>query len=217
MAAIPTALFWRRLDTAGAEQAVCQDRPGLRAKGTMLAASPVPYSCRYELITDDGWAVVRCEITVEGAGFVRTARLERAAGRWRVTAGEQGNLDAAMRAGGHPRTDLPGCEEPGTLQDAMDVVIGGSALAPTPMIRRLGLVGGAEAEAGMAQSVTAGPNITVPVAWVLLPSLEVLNASWTVRGLGDGQVHVLSGSVSAQLRVDPQGYVRHYPGVAERA
>src|SRR5262245_12429135 len=103
MAALPMALFWRRLDTAGSEQVLYSDRAGLRAKGTLVSASPVPIACRYELYTDDTWATARCEVTVEGSGFLRTVRLERAAGRWRVTATEQGNLDAALRAAGHDR------------------------------------------------------------------------------------------------------------------
>jgi hypothetical protein len=205
MAATPTALFWRRLDTAGAEQAICHDGAGLRAKGTMLAASPVPYACRYEVYTDETWATARCEVTVEGAGFLRSVRLERAAGRWRVIATEQGNLDAALRAAGHARVDQPGCEEPGKLYSALDVAIGGSALTPALPIRRLKLLGGASG------------NQSVDVAWVLVPSLEVLDDTWTYRLLDDGRVRVTGKSTFAELEVDERGYVRHYPGLADRA
>ena len=56
MAALPTALLWHRLDAPGAEQALLSDRTGLHARGTVLSASPIPFSCRYELHTDESWS-----------------------------------------------------------------------------------------------------------------------------------------------------------------
>jgi hypothetical protein len=205
VAALPTALFWRRLDMAGSEQVLYSDGAGLRARGTMLAASPVPHACRYELYTDETWATARCEVTVEGAGFIRSVRLERAAGRWRVTATEQGNLDAALLAVGHDRAAQPGCEEPIKLNPALDVDLGFTPLTNTLPIRRLGLL-----------NVPVGTSRTVVVAWVLVPSLEVVESSQTYQNLGNHQVRFVSGPFSADLDVDEQGYVRHYPGLAER-
>jgi hypothetical protein len=131
--------------------------------------------------------------------------LERAAGRWRVTATEQGNLDAALRAAGHARADQPGCEEPSKLYAALDVVIGGSALSHTLPIRRLRLLNG------------AGGKQSVDVAWVLVPSLEVLDDTWSYQLLEDGRVRVTGKSTSVELDVDQRGYVRHYPGLADLA
>jgi hypothetical protein len=201
---VPTALFWRRTDTAGSEHAVCMERTGLRARGTALAATPVPYTCRYDLLTDDTWATTRCEVTVEGAGFVRSVRLERATGRWRVTANEQGNLDAALLAAGHTRADQPGCEDPGTLFTALDVDLGYSPLTNTLPIRRLRML------------ETPGVRYPIEVAWILLPSLEVVVASQTYRASDEGVVRFTSGTFSADLIVDERGYVRHYPGLADR-
>jgi len=205
MAGLPTALFWRRLDTAGSEQVLYSDIAGLRARGTMLAASPVPLVCRYELYTDDTWATARCELTAEGAGFIRSVRLERAAGRWRVTATEQGNLDTALLAAGHTRAAQPGCDEPMKLNPALDVDLGFSPLTNTLPIRRLGLL-----------DVPVGTSRTVVVAWVLVPSLEVVESTQTYQNLGNHRVRFVSGSLSADLDVDEQGYVRYYPGLAER-
>jgi hypothetical protein len=211
-----TALFWRRLDTAGSEQAICTERNGLRVRGTQLAATPVPYACRYEILTDDSWATTRCEVTVEGAGFLRSVRLERAAGRWRVTANEQGNLDAVLRAAGHPPVDQPGGEDPGTLSMALDVDLGGSPLTNTLPIRRLGLLDAAHAPTpGAAQP--EGIRHNIEVAWVLVPSLEVIASAQTYHAAGDGVVRFTSGSFSADLKIDERGYVRHYPGLADRA
>jgi hypothetical protein len=185
MAGLPKALMWRRIDSAGAEQVVLSDRSGLHARGTMVAALPVPFACRYELYTDNAWATARFDATVEGAGFVRTVRLERAAGRWRVTAGEQGDLDAA-------------------LVDALDVDLGQSPLTNTLPIRRLGLAGAAP-----------GATRTIEVAWVLVPSLEVVESTQTYATLGGGRMRFTSGSFAAELVLDPDGYVRHYPGLAD--
>jgi hypothetical protein len=211
-----TALFWRRLDTAGSEHAICTERVGLRARGTMLAATPVPYACRYEILTDESGATTRCEVTVEGAGFLRAVRLERAAGRWRVTANEQGNLDATLRAAGLTRVDQPGCDDPGTLTMALDVDLTGSALTNTLPIRRLGLLDAIHAPADGADRPPAGRH-TIDVAWVLVPSLEVVVSTQTYQAVGGGIVHFTSGSFSADIRIDERGYVRHYPGLADRA
>jgi len=210
-----TALFWRRLDTAGSEHVICTERVGLRARGTVLAATPVPYVCRYEILTDESWATMRCEVTVEGAGFLRAVRLERAAGRWRVTANEQGNLDATLRAAGHARVDQPGCDDPGTLTMAFDVDISGSVLTNTLPIRRLGMLEAIHAPSDGAQP--AAPRHTIDVAWVLVPSLEVIASTQTYQAAGGGVVRFTSGSFSADVQVDERGYVRHYPGLAARA
>jgi hypothetical protein len=205
MAGLPNALLWRRLDTAGAEQVLFSDRAGLHARGTMLAAAPLPYTCRYELYTDDTWATARMEATVEGPGFVRQTRLEHAAGRWRVTATEQGDLDAALLAAGRKRAGLPGMEDPSELSAAVDVDLGFSPLTNTLPIRRLNLFG------------AVGTTSTVTVAWVLVPSLEVIAGEQTYTVLANDQIRYASGSFTADLTIDAQGYVVHYPGLAERA
>jgi uncharacterized protein len=206
VAELGKTLFWRRTDTAGAEHTLYTDRAGLRAKGTMLAATPVPFTARYELYTDDTWTTARCEVTTEGSGFLRSVRLERAAGRWRVTASEQGNLDAAMLAAGQLRPGQPGADDPGKLHPALDVDISFSPLTNALPIRRMNLLDAA-----------IGTSRTVVVAWILLPSLEVIESSQTYRVVGDHQVRFTSGAFSADIDVDEQGYVLRYPELAERA
>jgi hypothetical protein len=207
MSELTTALFWRRLDAAGAEQTLLDGRgTRLHARGTMVAATPVPHACRYELHTDDTGATARFEATVEGPGFVRSVRLERAAGRWRVTASEQGHLDAALRRAGRTTVGLPGSEDPGRLSNALDVDLGFSPLTNTLPVRRLGLL-----------NAEPGTSRTVEVAWVLVPSLEVVDSLQNYTVVGDGRLNFTSGSFSAELTFDPNGYITHYPGLAERA
>lgn len=172
----------------------------------MLAATPVPFSCRYEIYTDESWATARFEATVEGSGFVRSVRLERATGRWRVTASEQGDLDAALRAAGHPRGGMPGAEDPGRLYSALDVDLAYSPLTNTLPVRRLGMLDAAP-----------GTSHSVDVTWVLLPSLEVIESTQSYRVLDPGSVRFTSGSFTTEITLDADGYVVDYPGLAQRA
>jgi hypothetical protein len=205
MSTLPVSLFWRRKDTTGTEHALVDARRGLYARGHQLAVDPIAYSCRYELQTDPTWATVRLDVATEGAGWVRSVRLELAAGRWRVTASEQGDLDAALTGAGHARAGLPGMEDPDLLYGAFDVDLSGSPLTNTLPIRRLDL---SRAEVGVAHRLN--------VAWVLLPSLEVVQADQIYTALGDGRVRYASETFSADLIVDDDGFVRDYPGLAER-
>jgi hypothetical protein len=206
MPVLRRSLLWRRLDTTGAEHALIDERVGLRARGTIVAAAPLAYTLGYELLTDDAWASARLAVTVEGAGWLRTVKLERAGGRWRVTASEQGDLDAALVSAGHARVELPGCEEPGELFDALDVDLGYSPLTNTLPLRRLGLLGAAP-----------GTTQAVAMAWVLVPSLQVVAAKQRYTVLGEGRVRYESGTFAADLTIDGDGYVTRYPGLAERA
>ncbi|MEU4419451.1 putative glycolipid-binding domain-containing protein [Actinoplanes sp. NPDC024001] len=202
---LPTALFWERRDVAGAEHALLEARSGLYAHGTALAAAPVPYACHYELQTDPDWVTTRLDVRAEGAGWARSVRLELAAGRWRITATESGDLDAALVAAGHARAGLPGSEDPDLLYGAFDADLGGSPLTNSLPIRRLDLL---KAETGVAHRLS--------VAWVLVPSLEVVQADQIYTPLGDNRVRFASETFSADLTCDDDGFVVDYPGLAGR-
>jgi hypothetical protein len=204
MAPLPDSRFWSRRDTSGVEHALIDARSGLYARGTAAAVDPIAYTCRYELQTDRSWVTTRFEVTTEGSGWARSLRLELAAGRWRATTSEQGNLDAALTATGHARAGLPGTEDPDLLYGAFDVDLTGSPLTNTLPIRRLGLL---KADAGVSHRLS--------VAWVILPSLEVVQADQIYTALGDGQVRFASETFSADLGVDDEGFVISYPGLAE--
>ncbi|WP_233258036.1 putative glycolipid-binding domain-containing protein [Micromonospora sp. S4605] len=206
MPTMPKSLFWTRTDTAGAEHARFDDTRGLTARGTQLAVDPIPYTCRYQLATDEGWASTRLEIEVEGAGWLRSVRLERAADRWRVTTAEQGDLDGALTAAGHPPAGLPGTDDPDRLADALDIDLGGSALFNVLPVRRLGLI---DAPPDTVRRIT--------VAWVLVPGLQVVPAEQVYTALGPRRVRFASDTFTADLELDANGYVLRYPGLAERS
>ncbi|MFU8872205.1 putative glycolipid-binding domain-containing protein [Micromonospora sp. SL4-19] len=203
---MPKSLFWSRTDTAGSEHVVFDDhRPGLSARGVVLAVDPVPYTCRYQLTVGADGSTDRLETEVEGAGWARSVRLERAGHGWRVRTGEEGDLDATLRAAGHPPAGLPGTDEPDRLADALDVDLSGSPLFNTLPVRRLGL---GRAPTDHARRIT--------VAWVLLPSLAVVPAEQVYTSLGPGQVRFTSDTFTADLDLDADGFVVRYPGLAER-
>jgi uncharacterized protein len=204
MPTLPTARFWERRDVPGVEHALVDARDGLYARGTQQAVDPIPYTARYELQTDPQWATTRVDVVAEGAGWARTLRLELAAGRWRVTTAEQGNLDAVLVAAGHAAAGLPGTEDPDLLYGAFDVDLTGSPLTNTLPIRRLGLL---TAERGVAHRIS--------VAWVLLPSLEVVQADQIYTPQADGVIRFASDTFSADLIVDDEGFVTDYPELAE--
>jgi len=205
MSTLPKALLWQRTDTDGTDLALVDDRRGLHARGVATAIDPIPYVCRYELVTDETWATAHMDVSVEGAGWLRTLRLERAAGRWRTVTGEQGDLDRALVNAGHGPASQPGTEDPDRLHEAIDVDLGGSPLTNTLPIRRLAL-----------SSEPAGTTHRLTMAWVLLPSLEVLPSVQTYRVLDESTVRFDDDDFSADLSIDKEGYVVRYPGLAER-
>ena len=54
------------------------------------------------------------------------------------------------------------------------------------------------------------------MAWVLVPSLEVIQADQIYTLLDDGRVRFASETFSADIEVDDDGFVTHYPGLARR-
>ncbi|MEV7329659.1 putative glycolipid-binding domain-containing protein [Micromonospora sp. NPDC093244] len=202
---MPKSIFWSRTDTAGSEHVLLDDGNGLAARGTLLAVDPIPWTARYRVTTAPDWSTTRVEVEAEGSGWLRRVTLERATGRWRVTTAEQGDLDAALVAAGHPRAGLPGTDDPDRLADALDVDLSGSPLFNALPFHRLGMA---------AQAADMPRRITV--AWVLLPGLEVVPAEQTYTGLGPGRVRFASGTFTADIDVDADGYVVRYPGLAER-
>ena len=115
------------------------------------------------------------------------------------------DFDAVLLAAGHVGRTLPGTEEPERLADAFDVDLGGAPLLNTVPVRRLGL-----------RDAPPGTSHTLCVAWVLVPSLQVLPSEQVYTALGGGRVRYTSGGFSADLELDAEGYVTHYPGLAER-
>lgn len=207
MPPLPTkSLFWARLDTTGSDHALIDDQHGLTASGIAQAVDPIPYTCRYDIATNPDWESVRLNVEITGAGWSRGVRLTCSNREWRITTTEFGDLDTALRAGGHPPVGLPGTEDPDRLVGAIDPDLGHAPLFNTLPLRRLGL---ADAEAGTERQIQ--------VVMVLVPSLLVMPAEQVYTVLEAGRVRFTSEGFTTELDLDPQGYVRRYPGLAQRA
>src|SRR5215207_5697815 len=194
---LPRAHLWNRLDTDGTDLALFDDHADrLLARGVVTAADPQPHTCGYELATAAGFATSRLTVTVEGAGWWRQVRMERGVDGWRVTTSEQGS---------GLTTDLPGIEEPDRLYDALDVDLEATPLTNTLPIRRLGLLDAAP-----------GTEHTITVAWMRVPSLQVMPAEQTYTAIAPGVVRYSFGRFTAHLIVGADGFVAHYPGYARR-
>ncbi|MGH3742914.1 MAG: putative glycolipid-binding domain-containing protein [Micromonosporaceae bacterium] len=188
-------VLWRRVTSDGIEHVLLDDAEGLRARGTMTAAEPQPYTCRYSLATNQQWVVTTLEVETEGAGWRRRVRLERDSSGWRITANEHGDLEPS----------LPGIEAPEVLNAAVDPDLGFSPLFNTLPVRRLDLMGR-----------PTGTSETLMMAFIIVPSLVVTPSEQTYTVMGDGRIGYTSGTFTAELQFDPDGYVRHYPGLATR-
>ncbi|MQA26839.1 MAG: hypothetical protein GEU94_15575 [Micromonosporaceae bacterium] len=189
-------LVWRRTTAAGVEHMLLDDSRGLHARGTMAAGGDRPYTCRYTVLTDGEWATTTVDVETEGAGWRRRVRLERSGGGWAVTTNEHGMLD----------TSLPGIELPEALDEAVDVDLGYSPLFNTLPVRRRALL-----------DQPVGTSETYLMAFIVVPELVVAPSEQTYTVLGDGRIRYASGDFTADLEFDPDGYVRHYPGLATRA
>jgi hypothetical protein len=55
------------------------------------------------------------------------------------------------------------------------------------------------------------------MCWVDVPSLELSESRQRYEPLGDARVRFLSGSFSADIQFDSDGFVMSYPGIARRA
>jgi hypothetical protein len=176
----------------------------LRATGTQLALDPLPYRLDYRLdASGEGYVTRSLRVEVAGECWERRLRLERApAGEWTAEVGVEGELDLPASGG-----DIAG------LGEALDCDLGFSPLTNTMPVLRHGL----HREPGQVELV---------MAWVSVPDLGVhalaqryghVRASETGSTVGYASVEDDgSESFTADLELDPDGLVRHYPGLARR-
>jgi uncharacterized protein len=188
------ALFWLREDAPGAEFCTVRlDVEGLQATGVAVGGQPAPYRLDYELATDRRLVTRRVELWSTGGTWSRELHLEHdGAGAWtcRVETHGQANLPPA---GG----------DDASLVGALDCDIGFSPLTNTMPILREGV-----RAKGRASEILA--------AWVSVPDLGVTASKQTYEGVGPDRVRYRSGSFSAILELDEDGFVRIYPGLARR-
>jgi uncharacterized protein len=175
----------------------------LYARGTQVATDPLPYRLDYRLdASAEDWVTRSLHIAAVGESWERRLRLERdPGGEW--TAGVDGGGELDLRAPGGDALDLG---------EALDCDLGFSPLTNTMPVLRHRL----HRHPGQVEFV---------MAWISVPDLGVHVSDQRYEHLGvnsDGAT-VKYASVedgretfTADLELDHDGVVRHYPGLARR-
>jgi hypothetical protein len=179
------------------------DHGSLRASGTQLGADPLPYRLDYRLdASAEGYVTRSLRIAAAGEGWERRLLLERdPGGKWTAEAGSEGELNLPA----------PGGEVSG-LGEALDCDLGFSPLTNTMPMLRCGLH-------------TQPGRVDLLMAWISVPGLRVRASPQRYEHLGsngDGATVKYASiedgreAFTADLEVDRDGLVRHYPGLARR-
>jgi hypothetical protein len=169
----------------------------IHARGTALAGGPAPYRVDYELDTVADHLTRRLTVRAAGPGWARELRLARDAdGTW------------SARRTADPPDGVDGLADVDLLDQALDCDLTYSPLTNAMPVRRHGL--------------HLGPGqVDLVMAWVQLPGLTVLRNGQRYRHLrllpgGGAAVRYSSGTFSADLTVDADGFVLEYPELATR-
>ena len=67
------------------------------------------------------------------------------------------------------------------------------------------------------QLLEVGPARDYVMRWIDVPSLEITRSEQRYEPLGNGLIRFRSGSFTADIRFDDDGFVIDYPGIAQRA
>jgi hypothetical protein len=170
----------------------------LSAHGAVVASGAVPHRLTYRLETTAGFTTSRIVVSAEGSGWRRDLDLRRDDhGKWSIEARSEGG--DLPRAGGEASA-LTGCP---------DCDLGYSPLTNTPPVLRDGL----HRQNGVSE---------IDAAWISVPDLAVerLEQRYSHARLTDEssvvRYETRSGSFTADLELDRDGFVVRYPGLATR-
>jgi len=182
---------------------VIQNEATVRFDGAGLSATGVQhgegYQATWALEATENWVTQNVTVNVEGDGWERSLKLVRS---------EQVVWSSQTKEEGTPPTNLPspGIVRSADLEDALDCDLGLCPLTNTMPIRRLGLL---EAQV---------PKTQLIMAWIDMPSLEVIASDQYYSSIDSKTVRYASGTrgVDVELEVDSDGVVVHYPDLAQR-
>lgn len=182
---------------------VIQNEATVRFHGAGLSATGVQhgegYQATWALEATENWVTQNVTVNVEGDGWERSLKLVRS---------EQGVWSSQIKEEGTPPKNLPspGIVRSADLEDALDCDLGLCPLTNTMPIRRLGLL---EAQV---------PKTQLIMAWIDMPSLEVIASDQYYSSIDSKTVRYASGTrgVDVELEVDSGGVVVHYPDLAQR-
>jgi hypothetical protein len=186
---------WIREDGSGAEYCFAEiDGTTLRAEGVQLGTRPRSYRLDYALVTGPDFCTSSLQARASGDLWERVLDLVRLPdGAWRCHGRESGASEIG-HAGG----------DPAAWAGALDCDLAFSPLTNTMPILRDGLAAG------------RGP-VDLLMAWVSVPDLSVRPSRQRYEPISARRVRYRSDSFSAELELDSDGFVRHYPGLAREA
>jgi hypothetical protein len=179
------------------EQSRAELRLGrLHARGTLLFGGPDPYRVDYELDTVEDYITRRLLVRVAGAGWSRELRLSR---------DSEGGWSARRLA--HPSDGVDGLADVDLLDSALDCDLAYCPLTNVMPVLRHRL----HREPGAVDLV---------MAWVQLPQLVVVRSGQRYEHLArtdtGARIRFGSGNFTADIAVDPTGFVTDYPGISRR-
>ncbi len=194
------AVAWVKDDPLGVEFAeIDLARNDLSARGVAIAGGPIAYRLDYTLQTAADFVTSRLRVVSRGQGWRRAIELLRdGQGTWTLRTKEEGSVDLPAPGG-----------DPAGFADALDCDLGLSPVTNLMPVLRHRLLSG-----GDAFQLTA--------AWVSVPDLAVQADGQRydfVRADHDQRVihyEAVDGSFTADIRVDQDGIVIDYPGIARR-
>ncbi len=191
-------MLWQGVEEFRAEYAdvrLYSDR--LLALGTQLGVVPLPYQARYSLDTRDRFETAHLTVDVAGEGWARRIDLLRdQKGAWHASADASGDADMPP----------PGIESGAdSLHEAVDC-----DLAFSPLTNAMPVLRDALHEGGEPRDYE--------MAWVSLPDLAIHRSPQRYEPLGRGRVRFVSldSDFTAELDLDSDGFVLHYPELAGR-
>nr|VDG62895.1 Uncharacterized protein conserved in bacteria [Streptococcus thermophilus] len=169
---------------------------GLTAAGTQTGPC---YKAEWQLDARDNWMTQRVAVDVTGEGWERSLLLSRSAsGEWTSETTLNGQQPGDFAS--------PGISASAELAEALDCDLGLCPLTNTMPIRRLGLLD------------SAVPETKLIMAWIDMPSLQVIASDQYYQSIDSETVRYASGTrgVDVELQVDEDGVVLLYPDMARR-
>jgi hypothetical protein len=172
---------------------------GMGGNGIQIGADPVPYRVGYQLNATDGFVTRAIDLASSGDGWRRRLELVHdGSGRWEVDL-----LD--------DEGDVPGGPWDGTLPDlseARDIDIENSPLTNTMPILRHGFQRGGSGDFVMA--FIGSPSLRVEVSPQRYEHVRTTENGSVVRYISR------DGDFTADLELDADGLLVHYPRLARR-
>ncbi|MGA9373013.1 MAG: putative glycolipid-binding domain-containing protein [Solirubrobacterales bacterium] len=172
---------------------------GLGGNGIQIGADPVPYRVGYQLNANDGFVTRAVDLASSGDGWSRRLELiHDGSGRWEV--------DLIDDVG-----EVPGGPWDGTLPDlsqALDIDIENSPLTNTMPILRHGFQRGGSGDFVMAFIRT--PSLRVEASPQRYEHVRTTEGGSVVRYISR------DGDFTADLELDSDGLLAHYPRLARR-